>query len=280
MKTWDNESCPSKALIRPELFTTENRFKKRTAKTFMCNPADLCLCVKEAFKQGIIDTDTKILAIERGPKAGDTHPEYGWEMCPDEAREQKERIIKSIYKELKILGFAEENITIWDGDIVDLTANEMRRLGFGRIDYAYLDTCSCLSKAFITWYRRHMNKVINFKSTLAFTFMISRDVKAWENYPINDRERMYYFCGLGNISTLDRDIDKLFAANKVSKLIQDNTKFDNVVTYGRTYKEPGKSQPMLTFKINFGWKQKNFTGSMDTLNLGYKNRTGYFLKMN
>lgn len=267
MKTWDNTSCPSKAQIRPELFATGNRFKKKTAKTFMCNPADLCLCVTEAFKQGIIDTNTKILAIEKGPKAGDTHPKYGWVMNTYDAKKEKARIIKSIYTKLKALGFAEENITIWDRELVRLTANEMRRLGFGHIDYAYLDTCSCLTPDFLKWYQRHMNKVINFKSTIAFTFMISRDVRAWKNYKLKDDDSIYIFCN--PLQNFKRDMKKLDDANQVAKLIMDNTKFKTTVTYGRTYKEPGISQPMLTFKLNFGWKQSNFSGSKKTLNLGY-----------
>jgi len=267
MKTWDNKSCPSKAQIRPELFATSNRFKKKTAKTFMCNPADLCLCVTEAFKQGIIDTNTKILAIEKGPKAGDTHPKYGWVMTTYDAKKEKVRIIKSIYTKLKALGFAEENITIWDRELVRLTANEMRRLGFGSIDYAYLDTCSCLTPDFLKWYQRHMNKVINFKSTIAFTFLISRDVRAWKNYKLKDNDPIYIFCN--PLQNFKRDMKKLDDANQVAKLIMDNTKFKTTVTYGRTYKEPGISQPMMTFKLNFGWKQKNFSGSKKTLNLGY-----------
>ena len=144
----------------------------------------------------------------------------------------------------------------------------MRRLGFGRIDYAYLDTCSCLSDPFITWYRRHMNKVINFQSTLAFTFMISRDVKAWRNYELKDNDPVYMFCD--PLQNPKRDEQKYKDANQVAKLIIDNTQFKATITYGRTYKEPGPSQPMLSFKLNFGWKQIPFSGSLKTLNLGYK----------
>lgn len=254
MKTWADEVCQSKALIRPELFSVGNRFKRKPAKTFMCNPADLCLCVKEAFRQGIIDENTKVLALERGP-GPNTKNEWGQTLSAYERREELDRIVDCIHTEFQMLGI--KDYTIWQDSVEFLYSHKMKKMGFGHIDYAYLDTCSCLSRKFLDWYINHMNDVINYKSTLAFTFMMARDIEAWKYHRVS---KEYFF-------SLDRK--RGWNCNKLANTILDNTKFKSTVTYGRAYKEKGISAPMITFKINFGWKQGYASGCISTQDLGY-----------
>lgn len=78
-------------------------------------PAEECLCIKEALKQGTIDLDTHILAIDRDYK-----------------------VCNKIREELTKLGF--NHLDVYNGKLEN-SGSWLEYKGKGKIDYAFFDCC-------------------------------------------------------------------------------------------------------------------------------------------
>lgn len=105
-------SGPVKKEIRKKVIATK---KRNTAKIAVFMPAAECLCIREGLRQGTIDKNTLILAIDRDPQ-----------------------VCQQIRWTLFLLGFTKYQI--YCGNLEN-SGYWLKQHGKGQIDYAFFDCC-------------------------------------------------------------------------------------------------------------------------------------------
>ena len=148
MKSW---STGPKNVIRTELMK-QSRKKSGPAKTALMIPSHTCLCVEEALKQGVIDKNTLILAIEKDPE-----------------------ISLAMVDKLVQLGV---NYQLIHKDLCNI--RDFSEYGVDVFDFVYLDTCCHLSPRMQEWIENVLPTCTNIHSQVAFTF-INSDRGNWYN---------------------------------------------------------------------------------------------------
>ena len=101
-------------------------------KCFLCLPSTKATDVKEALRQGVIDKNTKIVAIEHN---------YQY--------------LRKLKIALTKLGFKHQSRVVICDDLCNITSQRLLRacnqLGVDSIDLCYIDTCSCLIRNLQRW---------------------------------------------------------------------------------------------------------------------------------
>jgi len=109
-------------------------------KCFLCLPSTKATDVKEALRQGVIDKNTKIIAIENN-----------YQYLP------KLKIA------LTKLGFKYWSRVVICDDLCNITSQHLlsacNQLGVDSIDLCYIDTCSCLIQNLQHWIKNTVDKV-------------------------------------------------------------------------------------------------------------------------
>jgi|TARA_R100000149_G_C5851047_1_gene119742 hypothetical protein len=256
--------------IRTELFQMLKKNNRKPFKQALLMPADTVLCVKEGLKIGVFDKNTRIYAIER---------DY-WTA----------RIIET---KLKDLGFKEFYVDTcemsktylmydicgyWDKE--DKFHDELKDKSWDeyKFDMVYLDTCGNLSKKTMNWIAGVLSKRITKNCQLCFTFQNADRTNAYKY--------KYYEVPQHYISSTITDTQK--NANQLICALMDcleETGHKYYVEYSRTYQNDNlygsksKRSPMITCYLKRKSislkKPKQFSGSMDTLDLGYRENIRY-----
>ena len=256
--------------IRTELFQMLKKNNRKPFKQALLMPADTVLCAKEGLKIGVFDKNTRIYAIER---------DY--------------RTARIIQTKLKDLGFKEFYVDTcemsktylmydicgyWDkedkfhDELKDKSRDEYK------FDMVYLDTCGNLSKPTMTWIAGVLSKRITKNCQLCFTFQNADRTNAYKY--------KYYEAPQHYISSTITDTQK--NANQLICALMDcleETGYKYYVEYSRTYQNDNvygsksKRSPMITCYLKRKSislkKPKQFSGSMDTLDLGYRENIRY-----
>ena len=117
--------------------------KKTPAKTYLCLPGSGCKCVREALKQGTIDADTFVIAVERDPETADLI----------------ETQLNSLVKDYHL-----------HRDVVN-TLDLKEVLQDRRIDFAFLDLCGSLDMKLAHW-MYGLKDVFTTNAVVAYTYSI------------------------------------------------------------------------------------------------------------
>ena len=217
MRNWNN---PEKRVIRQELFKIKKN--KRVAKTALFLPSHSCHCIKEALKQGVVDKNTYIVAVERDRE-----------------------LIDRIRTTLDELGFVDYVVLHKDLEKVKTFPIPSRVF-----DFVYIDTCKGLTRPMQAWIKDVLSLWINYKTTACFTFINADRTGAilgtLTSYKFSDRYPTNF-----NAQELVGTTQRLLSH-----------RFKNVCLYGRAYKEQGVHMAMVTFKLGFGWRQKPQSGTV------------------
>ena len=134
MSGWDaTKKRPIKKQITKGLFEyIKETNPGKVFKCFLCLPSTKATDVEEALKQGVIDQDTKIIAIER---------DSGF--------------LFSVNHSLTRLGFGPKSRVVINKDLCNVTTNHLvdacEELGVKDIDLFYIDTCNCLINCLQEW---------------------------------------------------------------------------------------------------------------------------------
>ena len=256
--------------IRTELFQMLKKNNRKPFKQALLMPADTVLCAKEGLKIGVFDKNTRIYAIER---------DY--------------RTARIIQTKLKDLGFKEFYVDTcemsktylmydicgyWDKE--DKFHDELKDKSWDeyKFDMVYLDTCGNLSKKTMNWIAGVLSKRITKDCELCFTFQNADRTNAYKF--------KYYQAPQHYISSTITDTQK--NANQLICALMDcleETGHKYYVEYSRTYQNDNlygsksKRSPMITCYLKRKSislkKPKQFSGSMDTLDLGYRENIRY-----
>jgi hypothetical protein len=101
-------------------------------KCFLCLPSTRATDVEEALKQGVIDLDTKIIAIEKEPE-----------------------FLLKIKLRLTKLGFGPKSRVVINKDLCDVNTGNLidacKELDVDSIDLFYIDSCNCLIDCLQDW---------------------------------------------------------------------------------------------------------------------------------
>ena len=174
-------------------------------KCFFCLPSTRATDVEEALKRGVIDKDTKIIAIERDPK----------------------HLLK-LKLRLTRLGFGPNSRVVINKDLCDLTTYELatacKELGVEGVDLFYIDTCNCLVDCVQDWIQdvacNEMVALTN--SVLIVNVQGARATHDLDKYPNEDLHG-----SSNNINPW---------ANKIAQCLSAKTQRNTCLTVG--YKEP------------------------------------------
>jgi len=258
--------------IRTELFQMLKKNNHKPFKQALLMPADTVLCVKEGLKIGVFDTNTRIYAIERDYSTA--------------------RIIE---KKLENLGFKEFYVDTcemsntylmydvcgyWDNEKKFHDELKDKSWNKYKFDMVYLDTCGNLSKKTMTWIAGVLSKRITKNCEVCFTFQNADRTNAYRYNP------KYYLAPQHYISSTITDTQK--NANELISALMDcleETGNKYYVEYSRTYQNDNingsksKRSPMITCYLRRKPKSlkklKKFSGSIDTLDLGYRENIRY-----
>ena len=258
--------------IRTELFQMLKKNNYKPFKQVLLMPADTILCVKEGLKVGVFNEDTLIYAIERDP--------------------QTARIIEEKLEDLGIQDYwvdsceMSKTYLMWDecsyfdkeADFHNQLLKNKKLWNKHRFDMVYLDTCGNLSKKTMNWIAGVLSKRITKDCELCFTFQNADRTNAYKF--------KYYQAPQHYISSTITDTQK--NANQLICALMDcleETGYKYYVEYSRTYQNDNlygsksKRSPMITCYLKRKSislkKPKQFSGSMDTLDLGYRENIRY-----
>ena len=152
---------PEKAVVRAEMIATR-KFKPRKVAAFL--PASECLCIKEALRQGHIDTNTTLIVIE-----GNKDKDIRW------------RTIRAIKIQLVKLGFAPENVHLVPYHLKNPKAIRLlKKYGGGEIGYAFLDCCGEPTQTLLELITKY--RLFSQGAYVAFTFTADARCKVTLKY--------------------------------------------------------------------------------------------------
>lgn len=216
----------------------------RVFKCFLCMPSTTAQDVVQARKLGIIDENTKIIAIERSKK---------W------VRYVKTALCKA--------GYQQKNRQIIEKELIETTTDDfkevMSKLGVDHIDLVYLDTCSCATQSLRTWIREVLNPLLSSDAVVSTNLLAARWVPILKEYSDNHVTK-----------TLYQPINSY--ASQIANFWQEETNKSTWLTLG--YKERGTHPPMVLCVSQNTTNISNNLRRMGAIrrvgefsNLGYKN---------
>jgi hypothetical protein len=211
MSKWNTRA---KDKIRRDMFEISRQFAQHTKrhKVYSCAmmvPAEDCLCIKAALKEGIIDTDTYIVAIE-----------------VDTITCQK------IRETLRGLGF--KNFRIINKFFSKISVEDFKLVP--PCDFVYLDLCGIYTaNVYRTISYLKFHGAIDKDAPIALTAMLTDRTNFWntEEPPTVD----YKF------SNIPKTLEN---AQQLASMLVQNIGDEYGVTYGRSYKNSIDAAPMLT----------------------------------
>ena len=247
-------NTPNKNAIRTDLFNN-----LVTDKPFECAlmvPSEDCLCVKEGIKQGKINEDTEIVAIEKnGPS------------------------IPRLEKNLKKLGI--KSFLVRQKRIEDLDL----RYDFPhhKFDFVYLDSCGCYSCDI----RKKLSDVIFPKCTdnanVAFTFVNRKagpsasDRCDWDSHCNDKLQQVFIDSVIEKVTPKNPKYETKINLKEILYTVVNDIRMTNLeklwFSWARTYKRINvRCDPMATFLFNDNPSYSNNidVGSKETVNMGYQ----------
>lgn len=184
--------------------------QNRVFKCFLCLPSTKAKDVKEALRQGVIDKNTKIIAIEKNPK-----------------------FLLKLKVNLAKAGFGPKSRIVFNADLCDITKEHLKTaceiLGVDGIDLFYIDSCNCLINQFQEWLENVACGVKTNDAIVVVNVLAARAIADLEKYS-SDR-------------CLDSYKNKNRWANKIANCLQDRLKLLPIRTIG--YKEENIATPMV-----------------------------------
>lgn len=156
-----NKTKVTNAIIK-QLKNAKTGRKHQVLKSMVCLPSTNALDVTKALEKGLIDTNTKLIAIEHKPN----------------------QFLHQIKTKLESLGFTEEkgNLFFILKDICDITGHDLNRakkhFGIDSIDCWYLDTCSCVTSRFRKFLKNVVRKYSNDQSLICTNIVGAHDTSS------------------------------------------------------------------------------------------------------
>ncbi len=214
MSGWDaTKKRPIKKRITEGLFEyIKETNPGKVFKCFLCLPSTRATDVEEALKQGVIDLDTKIIAIETE-----------WKFLP----RVKRRLTK--------LGFGSKSRVVSYQDLCNVNTGHLidacKTLNVDSIDLFYIDTCNCLVNCLQSWIENvASNDLIASEDRVVVTNVLAaRATWDLERYPDTD-------CN-------GSDFNRNPWANRIAHCLQDKTNLKTGLSIG--YKEEGVATAMV-----------------------------------
>ena len=241
--SWDARKKRNvKKLVTKGLFEyIKNTNPNRVFKCYLCLPSTRAADVKEALRQGVIDKNTKIIAIENN---------Y------DHLRSMKANLTK--------LGFkAKSRFVIWD-DLCNITSNHLmlicKSLGVDGVDLFYIDTCNCLIKCLQNWIKDVVGSVRTTDAIIATNILAAR--ATWDLHKYLDRE---------NYPFDESNINKW--SSPIAHCLQDITM--EITGFIVGYKEESVSTPMMLCVNGYGSECSNTTIAKSIVNSHTYQNLGY-----
>lgn len=145
----------------------------RVFKCFLCMPSTTAQDVVQARELGIIDENTKIIAIERSKE---------W--------------VKKVKLALCKAGYRHKSRRIIEKELIETTADDfkevMNKLGVDSIDFAYLDTCNCATESLRTWIHEVLNPILSSDAVVSTNLQAARWVPVLKEYSEDDFTKRVY----------------------------------------------------------------------------------------
>ena len=247
MSRWNTSA---KAVIRKDMFKVAKQFSKRSktptvSKCAFMVPAEDCLCVKAAMKDGRINQDTFIVAIE-----------------------QESETVGKIEDSLRSLGI--KRFDIMNRSFLTLSKRFIRNVAakVPEIDFMYLDFCGTYCPSILKSFRMMVDHYMIAESApIAYTAQLTDRNLMWGNY--YNRNRPYYrFCDMEEQQRRAESLTDHF----LDRICDDFMGEKYAVTYGRVYKNSLHASPMITFMTQPQKRLrviKEESGSRNSYNMGY-----------
>lgn len=223
---------------------TENLFKyikatnpDKVFKCFLCLPSTKARDVKEALRQGVIDKNTKIIAIEKNPE-----------------------FLLKLKVNLTMAGFGPESRMIINADLCSITKEHLEYvceiLGVDGIDLFYIDSCNCLIKKFQEWIQNVVCSVKTSDAVIVTSVLAARatwDLVEYSNDYIHNYNHNDW-------------------ANKIANCLQHRTGLTTGLAIG--YKEQQMATPMVLCVNGYScdiitWAKYSEKTAMYNCNAGY-----------
>lgn len=257
--TIEGYDVEQKNLIRTELFEMlKTNNVKKPFKKVMLLPAETMLCVKEGLRVGVFDHNTIIYAIDRD-----------YQTC------------KQIEAGLQSLGF--QNFVVIYNELKNTNPknwiNPNTRFYINSIpfDMIYLDICGLLTRDMQNWINDDLLPALSYDCEVCFTFQNSDRTNSYDGWIPRTQQEASYVCS--TIAKTQRN-----SCSLLETLRDCLGSPENYVAYARAYMNSSltgkrsKRSPMLTCyfrpKKN-GSQAKRFSGTSDTLDLGYRPNIRY-----
>lgn len=192
-------------------------------KCYLCLPSTKATDVKEALRQGVIDENTKIIAIEH---------DY--------------RYLSKMKAALTRLGFkAKSRVVIYD-DLCKITTKRLllacEQLGVDKIDLCYIDTCNCLIRDLQHWIKNLVNDACTIDAVITTNVLAARATWGLEQY----RKKGKYLLSRGN---------KNKWASPIGHCLEDHT--NKLTGFIVGYKEKDVSSPMVLCVNGWSFHSRN-----------------------
>lgn len=183
----------------------------RVFKCFLCMPSTTAQDVVQARELGVIDENTKIIAIERSKE---------W--------------VKKVKLALCKAGYRHKNRQVIEKELIETTADDfkevMNKLGVDNIDLVYLDTCSCATASLRTWIKEVLNPLLSSDAVVSTNLQAARWVPILKEYGDHHPTKTFY-----------QPINSY--ASQIANFWQEETGKVTWLTLG--YKEHGICPPMV-----------------------------------
>lgn len=221
------------------LFNHVKKTNRKPFKCYLCLPSTKSKDVKEALSQGVINLNTKIIAIEHNPKH-----------------------LKSLKSSLTKLGFKHSSRVVLNMDICDITADHLKaackKLGVAGIDLFYLDSCNCLIDKFQNWLEKVVSQTQTQNAVIITNVLAARAIWDLTNYK-NSKHFLYYNERFGHIQNK--------WAPYITTCLKERLK--TPISFCVGYKESGKATPMVLC-VNQQHLLRETPSQNKIQNLGYK----------
>ena len=211
-------------------------------KCYLCLPSTKAADVKEALRQGVIDKNTKIIAIE-----------YKYEY------------VSMVKASLTRLGFKANSTIVINDNLCNITTERLllacNQLGVDSIDLCYIDTCNCLMSNLQRWITNTVNNVCAEDAIVTTNVLAARATWDLEKYKKNGEYPIGH-------------INKNNWASPIAHCLQDNT--NKLTGFIVGYKEEDAPSPMMLCvngysrsSVSVGELYKAIVKSRTYQNLGY-----------
>jgi hypothetical protein len=221
MSGWDaTKKRPIKKQITEGLFEyIKETNPGKVFKCFLCLPSTRATDVEEALKQGVIDLDTKIIAIEKEPE-----------------------FLLKVKLRLTKLGFGPKSRVVINKDLCNVNTGNLidacKELDVDSIDLFYIDSCSCLIDCLQDWIEDvASNDLIASKNRVVVTNVLAAratwDLRKYDKYPTD----------ITDYGDYDKNYNKNKWSNSISRCLSSRTGLDTGLTVG--YKEENVATPMV-----------------------------------